>query len=300
SSWLDAARWRSAAPSKARALPFAELVAEHAGHHRDDEQRRAVDAGAHRRQGGGRAVAGQPPAGSEQERPDQQAAIDRVRQLRESRRQDRRTQAPRRPPGDCEDAHAAGHDERERGVPAAGHVEEAEHLRRIGHSGQRQAEREERAAGEGDQPGQRDVSPGAVSHRTPEMMCRTAKVAIMPVTTNRAVAVIDRRDRRETPQMPWPLVHPLPRRVPNPTRRPAATSSGPEPRAAPYAPGATIAPMRPPPTNPARNMTRQPTSPTRGTSAPPRIPLTPAIRPDRMRRRAAAPPMIAPPRSATR
>ncbi len=40
---------------------------------------------------------------------------------------------------------------------------------------------------------------------------------------NTAVAVIERGERRAMPQTPWPDVQPPPRRVPKPTRSPAAT-----------------------------------------------------------------------------
>lgn len=36
-----------------------------------------------------------------------------------------------------------------------------------------------------------------------------------------SVATIERGDNRERPATPWPEVHPLPRRVPNPTSNPA-------------------------------------------------------------------------------
>jgi hypothetical protein len=39
-----------------------------------------------------------------------------------------------------------------------------------------------------------------------------------------AVAASERRESRARPQTPWPLVQPLPRRVPNPTGRPATIS----------------------------------------------------------------------------
>ena len=40
------------------------------------------------------------------------------------------------------------------------------------------------------------------------------------------VATMERTERREMPQTPCPLVHPLPSRVPKPTINPAAISSG--------------------------------------------------------------------------
>ncbi len=37
---------------------------------------------------------------------------------------------------------------------------------------------------------------------------------------------MERRESRPMPQMPWPLVQPLPRRVPMPTSSPASSTSG--------------------------------------------------------------------------
>lgn len=48
----------------------------------------------------------------------------------------------------------------------------------------------------------------------------------MPQMTKTAVATIERGDSRPTPQMPWPLVQPLPNRVPIPTRNPASKITG--------------------------------------------------------------------------
>ena len=42
------------------------------------------------------------------------------------------------------------------------------------------------------------------------------------------VAAMERRDSLAMPHMPWPLVQPLPSRVPNPTSNPAAARSGTE------------------------------------------------------------------------
>ena len=43
----------------------------------------------------------------------------------------------------------------------------------------------------------------------------------MPAAMKHTVAIMDRGDRREMPQMPWPLVQPDPYRVLIPTRNPA-------------------------------------------------------------------------------
>ena len=47
----------------------------------------------------------------------------------------------------------------------------------------------------------------------------------MAVVMNTAVATSERRESRANPQTPCPLVHPLPSRVPKPTRSPAVISS---------------------------------------------------------------------------
>ena len=43
-----------------------------------------------------------------------------------------------------------------------------------------------------------------------------------PVAINTLVATSERTDRRPKPQTPWPLVQPLPIRVPRPTSAPAS------------------------------------------------------------------------------
>src|SRR5262249_43964788 len=106
---------------------------------------------------------------------------------------------------------------------------------------------------------------------------------------------MERFDSRAKPQTPCPLVQQLPRRVPNPTRSPAATISdqeeetsifGSEPPARRYRTGAV--------TKARMNATRQPISPARGSSAPPTIPLIPAIRPIKSHKREAERPIKEP------
>jgi hypothetical protein len=48
----------------------------------------------------------------------------------------------------------------------------------------------------------------------------------MPATMNVTTAAKDRIERRGMPQTPWPLVQPLARRVPTPTRRAATIVRG--------------------------------------------------------------------------
>ena len=96
-----------------------------------------------------------------------------------------------------------------------------------------------------------------------------------------------------------PLVQPLPRRVPNPTRNPPATIThqeeeisiaGSEPPASRYRTGAV--------TKPRTNAPRQPISSACGGSAPPTMPLIPAIRPVKSHKTAAERPTKEPPTAA--
>ena len=54
------------------------------------------------------------------------------------------------------------------------------------------------------------------------------KTVTIAVAMNVSVAAIERGESRPTPHTPWPLVQPLPSRVPKPTSRPAAISRGTE------------------------------------------------------------------------
>src|ERR1700704_2806394 len=94
------------------------------------------------------------------------------------------------------------------------------------------------------------------------------------------VAAMERRDRRATPQMPWPEVQPPPSLVPKPTSRPAAIMTiqlagnlG-EGIACPIQPAISGARM-----SPAMKAMRQPLSSLPKSRRPPNMPLMPAIRP---------------------
>ena len=80
----------------------------------------------------------------------------------------------------------------------------------------------------------------------------------MPAPMKASTAASERFESRASPQMPWPLVQPLPRRVPNPTSRPAATSHG---QGKPARGAATPVPATnhsaAPPIRPARKASRQ-------------------------------------------
>src|SRR5687767_2916481 len=115
---------------------------------------------------------------------------------------------------------------------------------------------------------------------------------------NVATAASERRDRRPRPQTPWPLVHPLPRRVPNPTRKPAASRSGAGAVCVRGGAGTNCSAIAPAITRPARNASRQARSPRAPSMAPVAMPLMPAILPMDHSSRTAASPIRTPPASA--
>src|SRR6185312_15542493 len=118
------------------------------------------------------------------------------------------------------------------------------------------------------------------------------------VTMKMTVAAIERVESRAKPQTPWPDVQPLPMRVPKPTSKPPTATStrldviagrGSGAPASAARSGAAI--------NPATNAIRQPRSEGLACSNPPVMPLTPAMRPVKAMRAAAATPIRAPPSS---
>src|ERR671917_2687039 len=62
--------------------------------------------------------------------------------------------------------------------------------------------------------------------RRHQKTCLVTKTVSIATPKNVAIATTERRERRATPQRPWPLVQPEPRRVPKPTRRPPARIVG--------------------------------------------------------------------------
>ena len=56
-------------------------------------------------------------------------------------------------------------------------------------------------------------------------MARMRRTETIPEPINSGVATSERTENRDMPQTPWPLVQPLPRRVPNPTNNPPTISS---------------------------------------------------------------------------
>ena len=116
----------------------------------------------------------------------------------------------------------------------------------------------------------------------------------MPKPIKVTVAAIERGERRAFPQIPCPLVHPDPRRVPNPTNSPATINNGTlllivtAGKGAPnwYNNGETMSPKT--------NSTCQ-TSTFFGLSKLALIPLTHAMRPMPSNKMTVATPIIAPP-----
>lgn len=112
------------------------------------------------------------------------------------------------------------------------------------------------------------------------MTWRTTKVVSSATEKKVTVAASERRDPRPRPQTPWPLVQPLPKRVPKPTSTPATMRPGIEKSVR----GINVGPINchqiaPPEINPIRNSIRHTRSGVRGRVAAPNIPLIPAIRP---------------------
>lgn len=57
------------------------------------------------------------------------------------------------------------------------------------------------------------------------MRCRRIEAVRNPDTRKAAVATSERGERRDSPHTPCPLVHPEPRRLPNPTSIPASNKT---------------------------------------------------------------------------
>lgn len=118
---------------------------------------------------------------------------------------------------------------------------------------------------------------------------------------NVAVAPIDRRESRARPQTPWPLVHPFPSRVPNPTSNPPMISKGADEVTSIWGWPITVETASAPAGRPITKATAcihgGPASAIRSAEA--AIPLTPAIRPDNSRKSPAAAPINKPPMTAS-
>ena len=81
--------------------------------------------------------------------------------------------------------------------------------------------------------------------------------AAAPAAMNVAVYAIERTEKRELPQMPWPDVHPLPMPVPAPTSRPAVMMRAMLGRGSATCAGSQAASSMPDATSPPRNAKRQ-------------------------------------------
>src|SRR5262249_58781885 len=138
------------------------------------------------------AGAGEPPAEAKERRADEEPRVDRARPRRKRPAEDRRGQAAAEPPRHGVDAEGAGHDEGERRIPCAGHIEKADDFRRVGHSGDGETHSEDEAARERDHQ----------SHRTPPRRWFTPNAAAAPVSMNVAVAAIERGEPRPMPHTP--------------------------------------------------------------------------------------------------
>src|SRR4029434_4749619 len=126
------------------------------------------------------------------------------------------------------------------------------------------------------------------------MMYTVAKPAIINVI----VATTERTEKRLIPQTPWPLVQPLPSRVPKPTRRPARISAPVEREMLTVKTcGEKRRKRSPPVKRPTTNSTRHTVSSCVGLKSPHTIPLTPAILPLHSKRSDALRPMSIPPQS---
>src|SRR5690606_8430588 len=184
------------------------------------------------------------------------------------------------------------HHEGEARIPVPREVEEAHDLGGLGHAREREPHPEEEAGAEPDH-----GFDAAAAHDAPPSTWWTTKTVAMPVVMKVAVATIDRLESRPMPHTPWPLVQPLPRRVPKPTRSPAAASSAIEGEKLPAEkdPGERACIARPPSTSPPTNAPRQCSSPATGLISPPKMPLMPATRPSPKSKSAAPSPRIIPP-----
>ena len=187
---------------------------------------------------------------------------------------------------------AADHDEREARIPrAAGDVEEAEHLRRLRHARDARARRRTRG---------RRRSRRRLDFIAAPPTWRTTNTVAMPTAMKTSVATIERGDRRLMPHRPWPLVQPLPRRVPKPTSRPADEQQcRVPPRGRPNDAGCSAAHERAATDEPDDERQRASAlSPGAARKSSPTMPVMPATRPFKIHKSAAASPMSAPPTSA--
>lgn len=129
--------------------------------------------------------------------------------------------------GEGVDRHAASHDQRQRripGRPRAGEVEEGDDPQGLRHPGDQEPRAEQRAGERGErQRGDPTARPAAGADRRHDAGAAGQRIhdstpisqaASAPVVMKVATATSERGARRDTPQMPCPLVQPPPQRVP--------------------------------------------------------------------------------------
>src|SRR5207247_7612787 len=104
------------------------------------------------------------------------------------------------------------HHEEQARVPITGDVQEVEHLARIRHAREPQADAEQKSRAE-----RRD-------HEGTPSTWRMITAVAMPVARKIATATSERIEKRPRPQTPWPLVQPPLTRVPRPTSSPPAAA----------------------------------------------------------------------------
>jgi len=118
----------------------------HASQHRDHEDQRLGLSHAHCHQCRPRTEARDAPADAEKNAANDEAPIDRPQAGQPHRRAQ---QGARTPPCHCErngsDGNGTGHHESKRRIPSPTKIQEAEHLGRIGHAGNDQAQAEHQA-----------------------------------------------------------------------------------------------------------------------------------------------------------
>jgi hypothetical protein len=220
----------------------------HAGEHREDERDGARVSARRRDQPGSRTRTGEPPSDPEQRGARDERQIDVLpRREVEDRVEPRIASSLHDEPGqECIHDDRTTHDERERRIPRGG-IEEAADLVRQRHARDDETRPEQRAAREREHDRHDTAACSTGSHdSTPRSVA-----AIAPVVMKVATATRERCDRRESPHTPCPLVHPLPRRAPYPTRRPPAIAIGQD--APSVAAGTTTPAKSPAPSRPARN-----------------------------------------------
>src|SRR5215831_3409157 len=176
------------------------VVRERSGEHRDEEHRdrhRERDERGHRRPG---AQAREPPADAEERRADYEPRLDVFPSRQREPGREKRVRTLHHP---AERGHGdeerPAHDEEERRIPSAGHVEKTDDLGGVHHLRDGKAEAEHHSGGKG-----RDELrvPDRLHESALPASCRTTYTVTIAVATKTIVATIERFDSRAMPQMP--------------------------------------------------------------------------------------------------